>query len=76
VLRGGVGGRLDAAARAETPVPGGDSDWRGQGLIKDEVLAEPTKMHDIIDRAKNDPFKPVRIIASKISAELEPAETP
>lgn len=63
-----------AAVRDETPTPGND-EWKGQGFIKDEVLAEPAKLHDIANRARNDPHDPVRAIASRIATELEPAAT-
>jgi hypothetical protein len=53
-----------AAVHAETPSAHND-DWRVFGLIKEEMLREPAKAREIINRAKADPYDRVRNHASQ-----------
>ena len=54
-----------AAVRAETLSPGDDDQWRVDGWVKEEVLPGPAKLREVMDRAKADPYKPVRTVASR-----------
>ena len=65
-----------AGVRAETPAPSDDNEeFLVDAQIKQEVLDDPVKMRDIINRVKNDPYEAVRGAAAKIWSEAEPACT-
>jgi hypothetical protein len=53
----------------ETPCTEGEDDLRVDWFFKKELVKEPAKMHEIINRAKADPLKDVRNIASKMQSE-------
>jgi len=63
-----------AGVLGKTPAPGGDNEEFLVGAqIRQEVLDDPAKMHDIISRVKNDPYDAVRDASARIWTETEPA---
>ncbi len=65
-----------AGVHAEAPSPGSDNDeflWEGQ--VKQDVLDDPARMRDVLNRIKNDPYEVVRVAAARIQNEVEPAST-
>lgn len=63
---------LAAAVRAETLSPGEETDGISvDGQVKQPVLDNPAKMHDIIHRVKNDPYEMVRAAAAKIWSDAD-----
>jgi len=56
-----------ADVRKEEPIWHVD-DFRGDGFIKEAVLREPDRLVEIINRAAQDPFEPVRILAPRAGA--------
>ncbi|EEF61669.1 hypothetical protein [Pedosphaera parvula] len=57
-----------AAVHAENPSEASDN-WRADGLMKEEMIRETAKTREILNRAKEDPYEPVRILAAERRAE-------
>ena len=58
-----------AAIRAERPGPADDGRIRPYCLVKGDVLREPAKPRDVMNRIKADPFEPVRVLGPKVFLE-------
>lgn len=59
-----------SAFRAEAPPPK-MSEYRADGWMKPAMLRDAAKSREIINRAKADPFAPVRTVASRLESALE-----